>query len=127
MKKKLNKNIIWILDNVYMQEYLIIFAPTYKKFCEIIKKEINFSPRQGENDESVTGEFNGLTNKGGSLGIIWSSDKTINLVHEIYHACAWALRNRDIYLTEDTEESYAYYYTFLYRTIMEKVRENKVK
>jgi hypothetical protein len=125
--KKDKKNIIWFIDPVYRQEYVIFFAPTYKKFCEIVKKEINFSPHQEEGDENVIGEFNGLTNKGGSLGVIWSSDKTVNLMHELFHACAWTLRNRDIYLTPDSEETYAYYYTFLYRSVMEFVRANRRK
>ena len=111
-KCKKNKNIIWFWDNVYNQEYLVIFAPNHKKFREIVRKELNFCPHieEEENESHITGEFNGLTNKGGSLGLIWSSDKSLNLIHELMHACAWTLRNREIFLTPDAEETYAYYY-----------------
>ena len=127
MGKKKNKNVIWVYNETYMQEYLVIFAPNYKKFCEITKSEIRFSPRQEEGDEDghVTGEFIGLVNEHSSLGIIWASDKTVNLVHELFHACAWTLRNRDIELTQDTEETYAYYYAYLYRTIKEELYKQK--
>jgi hypothetical protein len=126
-KQKKNKNVIWIFDETYRQEYLVVFAPNYKKFCEVVKKEIKFCPKQEEGDENCTGEFTGLSNKHSSLGVIWSSDKSVNLVHELLHACAWTLRNRDIFLTPDAEETYAYYYAYLYRTVMEKIREGRGK
>ena len=123
MKKKLNKNVVWFFDEIYMQEYLIIFAPTHKKFCEISKAECKFSPEEVEAGSGISGEFHGLECKRSSLGLIWSSDKSCNLIHELVHACAWTLRNRDIYLTPDAEETYAYYYTYLFRTIMEELRK----
>jgi hypothetical protein len=121
MKKK---NIIWFYDEIYRQEFLVIFTPTHRKFCELIKKETGICLEPEENE--VTGCFHGMSNKKcGSLGLIWSSDKSLNLVHELMHACSWTLRNRDIYLTEESEESYAYYYTYLYRTIKERIRNGK--
>ena len=125
MKKKVNKNVIWFFDEIYCQEYLVIFNPSHKKFCEIAKKETGFIPEQVEDDSGISGEFHGLTNKNGSLGLIWSSDKSSNLVHELMHACSWTLRNREIYLTPDTDETYAYYYTYLYRTVMERIRNGQ--
>jgi hypothetical protein len=126
-KKKFNKNVIWLFDEIYMQEYLVIFAPTHKKFCELAKEACKFVPETVEEDSGISGEFHGLTCKCSSLGLIWSSDKSYNLIHELVHACAWTLRNRDIHLTPDAEESYAYYYAYLYRTIMEEIRERRDK
>lgn len=128
MKKKFNKNIIWFFDEVYAQEYLVIFAPTHRKFCELVKKEINFTPEDaGEKDDTVVGTFYGISNKSGTLCIIWSSTKTYSLIHECFHACSWVLQNRDIILNPETEETYAYYYTFIYRMIMENVKYNRRK
>jgi hypothetical protein len=122
-KIKANKNVIWFFDFVFNQEYCVIFTPTHKKFCELAKKETGFDV---EFCEGVSGEFHGLTGpRGGSLGLIWSSDKTHNLTHEMFHACAYTLRNRGIFLTEETEETYAYYLTFLLRTTNEMLKEEK--
>lgn len=112
-----NKNVIWFCDFVYSQEYCVIFAPTHEKFMELAEQETGFKV---EACDFLAGEFHGLsTLKGGSLALIWSSDKASNLVHELFHACAWTLRNRGIHLSEDTEESYAYYLTFLLRAVKE--------
>ena len=123
MKKPKNKNVVWLFDEIYMQEYLVIFAPTHKKFCEIAKEECKFSPEPVDPHSGISGEFHGLECKRSSLGLLWSSDKSCNLIHELMHACAWTLRNRDIYLTPDAEETYAYYYTYLFRSIMEELRK----
>lgn len=125
MKKKQNKNIIWFFDDVYTQEYLVIFAPTYKKYMQMLKEEIGYKEPNEEEPNGITGEFKGLSTKRSSLAVIWSSDKSNNLVHEIFHACAWVLKNRDIWLNPETEETYAYYYTFIYRMIKERIRNGQ--
>jgi hypothetical protein len=116
MAKKHNQNIIEFFDPIYMQEFMVIFAPTHTKFREIIKKEIGFNTEEVPN--GVCGEFHGLESKRcGSLALIWASDKANSLWHEVFHACYYVLRNREIHLTPDSEESYAYYYSYIMRTI----------
>ena len=117
--KKRNKNILVFFDEVYMQEFLVIFAPTHKQFCEIVKDRIGFEPDSCEDGNQPSGEFHGLTNKKmGSLAVIWSSDKDEALTHEIFHAVCYTLRNREIHLEDcSSEEAYAYYLTYLRRKI----------
>ena len=110
-----DKNIITFWDSVYCQDFMVVLTRSHKKFCEIAKKETGFAPENC--NEQVSGEFHGLTNKHCSLALIWSPDKGLNLLHEVFHACAWVLRNREIFLTEETEETYAYYYTYIMRMI----------
>ena len=99
---------------------MIVFTPSHAKFREIVKQHLNHDI---EKDEEATGQFYGLTRKQQSIAIIWSSDKNTNLVHEIFHAVSWVLRNRGIALDGDgSEESWAYYLSYLWRTIKEKTR-----
>ena len=118
--KKKSKHVLWFFDFVYCQEICVIFAPTHSKFVQLAKKETGFDV---EKADGISGEFHGLnTKKGGSLALVWSSDKDANLMHEMFHVCSWVLRNRGIYLTEESEESYAYYLTYLVRTAKEYIK-----
>jgi len=123
-KCKHNKNVLWFFDNVYRQEFLVIFAPNHKKFAEILKKESGFEVEPC-NEECVTGQFNELKSKCGSLAVIWSSDKNLVLLHETFHACSCILGQRSIFLNPETEESYSYYYTYLIRTIQEYLKNGQ--
>jgi hypothetical protein len=119
----MKSKIIRFFDEIYMQDYLVIFASTHKEFCSIVKKEEHFCPHKS--DDTATGEFHGLDGKKCSLALIWSTDTTYNLIHECIHACSWVLINRGIYLTAETEETYAYYYTYLIRIIKEILIKQK--
>lgn len=126
MKKTINKNIIWFSDDIYRQEFLIIFAPNHNKFAKILKEETGFTIEPCKED-CVAGQFNQLKGKCGSLAVIWSNDKNLTLLHEIFHACSTVLKERDIWLNPETEETYAYYYIYLVRTIQEELRRRRAK
>lgn len=49
------------------------------------------------------------------------------LVHEVFHAASMLLRNRGMSLVKESEEAYAYLIEFIYRKIVEKVEELKIK
>jgi len=115
MKKKSNKKILWFTDPVYCLDYCVVMVPTHKEFIQIAKKEVGFDVEPCPN---ISGEFHGLTNnKYPDLALVWTSDKDLNLTHELFHATTWVLRNRSIYLTADTEETFAYYLCYLIRTV----------
>jgi len=120
-KCKRNKNVIWFFDDIYRQEFMVIFAPNHNKFREILKKETNFEIEKCEED-CVAGQFNELKSKNGSLAVIWASDKNLVLMHEIFHACSCILQQRDIWLNPETEESYSYYYCYIMRSIQERLK-----
>jgi len=119
--KKLPKGVCSLIDPIYCQEFLVIITPTYKKFKKLVKDVINYDIE--EDDNGCTGQFTAINDKQkGSLGIIWASDKHSNLIHEIFHATSWVLRNRDLYLdSEGSDEAYAYYIAYLYREITERL------
>ena len=124
MKKKEDKNIIRFIDEVYCQEFMVIFAPTHKKFCEIVKRELKIT-LEPEEDSGTSGMFHGLSNKHCSLALIWSSDKGHNLIHELLHAVSFVLGARDIHIeSASSEEAWAYYLSYLYRRIKERITFN---
>ena len=100
---------------------MIVITPTHAKFRKFIKEYLNYDI---EKDDECTGQFQGLHHKNGNdLAIIWSSDRKSNLVHEIFHAVSYVLRNRDITLdNESSEEAYCYYFSYVYREIHERLR-----
>jgi hypothetical protein len=119
---KKNKNILWFFDEIYRQEFMVIFAPNHRKFAELLKKETGFVVEPCE-EECVAGQFNELKSKHGDLAVIWASDKNLVLMHETFHACSCILQQRDIWLNPETEESYSYYYCYIMRSIQERLRE----
>jgi len=126
MKKKLPKNVIIFNDPVYCQDYIIVITPSHTKFRRIIKELIDYDIEK-EEDTGVSGCFYGITHpKKGDLGILWTKNRQCTLIHEIFHLTSWTLRNRDICLdSESSEESWAYYLTYIYRTIKERLRHGK--
>lgn len=122
MSRKLPKNAIMFRDEIYGINYLIIITPKHSKFRAIIKSYLNVNIEKDEDD--CGGQFHGLHDKyKGDLGIIWCVNKKATLIHEIFHACVYAMRNRDIFLDgESSEEAYAYYIAYLYNEIKEKLK-----
>ena len=116
MKKKYPKNTFFITDPVYCQDFLVVLTSTHAKYTKIVKKLINLDVAK---DDGMSGCFQALSSKKkGDLGIIWISNKSHSLIHEIFHATAWVLLNRDIKLdSEASEECWAYYISYLYREI----------
>lgn len=49
------------------------------------------------------------------------------LVHEVFHATSMLLRSRGMSLVKESEEAYAYLLEFIYKKIVEKIEELKIK
>jgi len=122
MKRKLPKNVIVFIDEVYGIEYMIIITPVHSKFRRIMKEYLNITIEKDEVD--CGGQFHGLhQKKKGDLSVIWCRNKKATLVHELLHATSWAMRNRDLTLdSESSEEAWCYYIAYLYRTIKDKLK-----
>ena len=123
-KCKKNKNVMFFFDAIYRQEFLIIFAPNHNKFAQLLKNETGFEVEPCKED-CVAGQFNELKSEKGSLAVVWASDKNLVLMHEVFHACSAVLQARDIWLNPETEESYAYYYCYIMRSIQEIIKYEK--
>ena len=116
-----NTNVIYFTDAVYGQDFMFVFAKSQDKFCEIVKEELNIELGNAQAD----GEFCVLpvSRKHKSIAVIWSSNKQSSLIHECLHACSYVLRNRNILLSSiEAEEAYAYYLSYIWRTIKEKIK-----
>ena len=121
MKNVKNNNVIWFLDEIYHQDFMVVFAPTHDKFRGIVLDELGIEIEPEEAD----GQFYGMYCPHGqhSIAIIWSSNKGGNLIHECFHACSWVLRNRNInLLSDDADEAYAYYLTYIWQAIKDRMK-----
>jgi hypothetical protein len=119
--KKLPKNCLVITDPIYCQDFVFVLNRSHNKFRDIMKKYLNIDIKEAE--YNCSGEFYSFQNKDQCpLAVIWVSGKH-TIVHEIFHATAWLMRNRDITLdSEGAEESWAYHISFLYREIMDGLK-----
>lgn len=122
MKKP--KNVFFITDPIFCQDFMIVYTKTHAKYRKILKQVLNI---EIDKDDKCSGCFQTINNKKkGDLGIIWISNKQSNLIHEIFHAVSWIMRNRAIHLdSEGSEETWAYYISYLYREIKEKLNAKK--
>jgi hypothetical protein len=121
VKKKMPKGVFFFQDPIYCQEFLVIVTSTHAKFRKFVKEYLNYDI---EKDDKCTGQFNGISNSKESrdVGIIWASNRKESLIHEIFHAVSYVMRNRDITLdSSSSEETWAYYISYLYREIQERL------
>lgn len=117
------KSHFWFRDFVYCQDFFVILHPKFKEAVKIVKKETGIKL---EGDDNASGRFYGYSRKGNYLAIIWITDIKDCLVHEAFHACAWVLKNREITLNSyEAEEAYAYYVSFIVKTIQDYVKDEK--
>jgi len=121
MKNKCPKNVIMFSDPIYCQDFMVVVTPSHTKYRKIMKKMLNFDV---EKDDSCSGCFQVIHNKTrGDLGIIWIPNKQTTLIHELFHATSWLMRNRDITLdSEGAEEAWAYHISYLYKEIKERLK-----
>jgi hypothetical protein len=62
------------------------------------------------------------------ISILWSSDININYItHECMHLCYMTLHRAGIDLSDDTNETYAYYLGFLVRDIVDNINKRITK
>ena len=93
--------------------------PTAVKFKEFANKHLGLNL---DLDDTDSGAFVPITDKkaNATVGLIWSKDKKETLNHELLHATTWALGNRGIKLSDDSDEIFCYYQGFLLKCITEK-------
>ncbi len=64
----------------------------------------------------VTGRFAVFQKKNIDVGVVWVKDWKW-LAHELFHATHWIAQDRGLYLTDESEEAYAYLISYLDRKI----------
>jgi hypothetical protein len=66
--------------------------------------------------DALDGRFQVFEKENQKVGVIWASTVS-ELAHEIFHCVVWMLNSRGLWLTESSEEAYAYLIDFLDRKI----------
>ncbi len=106
-------NIIHIFDPVFMTNFYAVVGKSHNIFRNIMKKEINIDIKKSNSD----GKFYVIEQNEQEVGLIWSKDRTIHLIHECFHATSWALRIKGIELSNESDEIFSYYQQFLIKAI----------
>ena len=119
--KKLPKNCVIVTDPIYCQDFVFVLCRSHSKFRDIMKKYVDIDIKEAEFD--CSGEFYSFQNDArGALGVIWVSNRC-SIVHEVFHATAWLMRNRGINVDSgSSEESWAYHIAYLHREILAGLR-----
>lgn len=76
-------------------------------------------PNKGE-DERSYGKFVVYTKRGQQIAVIWlrkGKAKAGELAHEAFHAAHWILQSKGLWLTDSSEEAYAYLIQFIVKSI----------
>lgn len=107
-----------IFCSVYALNYFFISTPTFDEFRKIMKKRFKLEIPE---DDQTEGHFEIITkvNKGVDIGVIWVKDRKDygTIAHECLHAVQWSTSQRGLNLSEETEEAFAYLFSFLVSTI----------
>lgn len=92
------------------------FRGTHKQYAALIWKE--FKREASEISPTVNGGVGEYLSKGQTVHVIWLKNSKFHiLAHECFHAAYHILRDRGVYLTDGSEESFAYLMDFLIQEI----------
>jgi translation initiation factor 2 beta subunit (eIF-2beta)/eIF-5 len=121
MKEYISKrygDIIHIFDPIYRENIWVLISPYEKDYERLYKQKFNTLPDRMDYDK-VKARYSVCENKVGQVHIIWLKKFSIpELCHEVLHLVAYVLRQKETYLSHETDEVYAYYLEFLVRTII---------
>ena len=80
-----------------------------------------------DKDGSVLASFEVFVREDIQIGVIWLSKKSASMAaHECLHAVHWILQRKGLWLTDSSEEVYAYYIEYLVTQICMSFRKGMV-
>ena len=116
MKTKKKFNHIW--EDLYKVNIWWFQGPR-KQYTALVYKELKL--KAADIGDTVRGRVEHFIADGQPLPIIWLRHKNIaDLAHEVFHVVHWIMKYKGIYLSDDSEEAYAYLLEYLMEEIMEK-------
>lgn len=133
MKKKLQPFSFTIKDPVFLGSFFIIFADS-QRCNDILFKRYKLR------DSSINDSFVGLTlevsNGICSEVVVWFNEAGSNfriddlsdvgtIAHESLHAVSKVLTNRGVKMICESEETFAYYHTWLMTEILKRLEKRK--
>ena len=127
MTKKLFTN---IHDEVWRQRYIWVHAKTGKEFLDTLETKCpKIREIAGDDgDVDTDGETMVLDINGVKVVCFWfNTEEPATIAHELLHCVFETMRNRDITLSEDSEESFCYLLSFLYTKVLEELKPKRKK
>ena len=94
---------------------------SYDNLCRAFHQEFNSKPNA--KIEGAHAAFSTRTKANQDVGVIWlnaEKAKTHHIIHECFHAAHWILNDRGLWLTDSSEEAYAYLQMWLYQQIRKR-------
>ena len=127
MTKKLFTN---IHDEVWRQQYIWVHAKNGKEFLDMLETKVpNIRTISGEDGDGDTdGETMVIEIDGVKVICFWfNTEEPATIAHELLHCVFETMRNRDITLSEDSEESFCYLLSFLYSKVLVELKPKAKK
>jgi len=116
MKRKKKFNHIW--EDLYKVNVWWFRGPR-KQYIDLVREE--FKLVSSDVSDNVKGRVEHFAADDQPLPIIWLRKKDVAvLAHEVFHVVHWILKYKGIYLSDDSQEAYAYLLEYLMSKIMEK-------
>lgn len=109
---------IFIPLEIFNSQVVVLIGHTQNEVLDWIKKNIDKPEHKSLALEAMTNIPNNVRGRtvllSGGGSIIWIIEqKNSTIVHELFHSTYHILKNREIPLSEDTEEVYAYLLEYL--------------
>ena len=111
---KNHNGLIHVFDPVYKVNVYACVGNKDKAFG-LFKKYLRHEFDLG--GERCRGKFFSLRFQDQTVGVVWSRDFLIPLIHECLHATFWVMDYRGVELDEKSEEAFTYYHSFLFDSI----------
>ena len=122
-------NIIHIYDPIYRENIWVLISPDKKDYFKVYKQHFGKDAPDIDYDHIQARYSVGEKEQDKEkfqIHLIWLKKFTIHhLVHELLHCVGYILRQKETYLSEHTDEVYAYYMEFLVKEILKYRRSPK--
>ena len=96
-----------------MNNFWAMTKVSHEIFRKIMRSELKMEIEPTDCD----GKFYSHKISGQVVGLIWSKDKGVHLMHECLHATFWAVERKGIELVLKSEEIYCYHQQFLFKCL----------
>lgn len=124
-KERLNMNSYVIPIEIYNHDIVFVTGKDEECINYLVKK---FDMDENFLKDNINDKYGGCAiNLSGGLIVCWVCDQNnqFNLFHEIEHCGNFILRNIGVNLDSNSEESYSYLKTHIFKLITEKIKKTK--
>ena len=115
------KNFRYLHDEIYGSNVYYVKC-SRGMYTKMIKREFNeIAP---EKADTVMATFEVYPHKGIAIRVVWLAEKAgiDQLVHECFHLTHDVMQDRGLYLTDQSDEAYAYFMQFVFKKMKVLIR-----